>query len=71
MRHGKDVKPIGQLDVDDVKRKAPNGHTPDVAVRDSRDQRSRSRVELDAPERAIDHVQEVAPEAVPLGLVPP
>lgn len=42
MRDGKDLDPIGQLDVDDVKRKAPNQHALDVVVRDSRDRRSRS-----------------------------
>lgn len=70
MRDGKDLNPVGQLDVGDVKRKAPNRHTTDVAVRDSRDQRSRSGGELDATERALDHVQEVAPEAVALRFVP-
>ena len=69
MRDGKDLDPVGQLDVDDVKRKAPKRHTPDVAVRDSRDRGSRSGGELDAPERAIDHVQEVAPESEALRIV--
>lgn len=70
MRDRKDLDPVGQLDVDDVKRKAPKRHTPDVAVRDSRDRGSRSGGELDAPERAIDHVEEVAPESEALRIVP-